>query len=479
MNKLLFLAGSVLLCLSLGAQDANNRASTFFGIGHNEFMSGKIDGADVDGDGFYSFTNEGFAFRWSLDYYLNSSLNVSFGLSAGSITQKPKLTNQHLQDLDLTLQYKLANGYILPEDARFFPYIFAGVGVFGSGDNDVMVPVGLGLRYRIVPGMHFQVSSAYKLNATEENKINEFSYLHHSLGLLFNLGGGKAPTPKDTDGDGIVDKEDECPTEVGTPATKGCPIVDADNDGIKDSEDACPQVAGLEKFQGCPDSDNDGIKDSEDACPQVAGLEKFQGCPDSDNDGIKDSEDACPQVAGLEKFQGCPDSDNDGVKDSEDACPQVAGSVNLKGCPDRDNDGIADKDDQCPDVAGIAALNGCSESKLEEELSLEAKLIQFETGSAVIKTESYRELDKILELMNAYPSSNFSIEGYTDDRGRAESNRALSQKRADAVKTYFVNKGISSARLTATGYGEASPVATNATAAGRKQNRRVEIHLKK
>ncbi len=161
----------------------------------------------------------------------------------------------------------------------------------------------------------------------------------------------------DTDLDGIADLQDECPQIPGISKFNGCP--DTDADGIQDKSDACPEVAGLPKFEGCPDTDSDGVKDSEDNCPEVAGIELFGGCPDTDADGIQDSEDACPEVAGLETFKGCPDTDSDGIQDSEDRCPEVPGTADFKGCPDTDNDGLSDSEDQCPNEAGPLDNQGC------------------------------------------------------------------------------------------------------------------------
>ena len=110
---------------------------------------------------------------------------------------------------------------------------------------------------------------------------------------------------------------------------------DSDGDGIYDRNDKCKEVAGLEEFDGCPDSDNDGIIDSEDNCPNERGNEDMNGCPDADEDGIQDSEDECPDEFGEEDMNGCPDSDEDGIKDSEDECPYEFGYGRYNGCPDR------------------------------------------------------------------------------------------------------------------------------------------------
>jgi hypothetical protein len=101
--------------------------------------------------------------------------------------------------------------------------------------------------------------------------------------------------------------------------------------------------AGLIFKFGGKDTDGDGIFDKDDACPDVAGLKEFNGCPDTDGDGIQDSADSCPDVAGLAALNGCPDTDGDGIADKDDECPNEAGPVSLKGCPDTDGDGVADK----------------------------------------------------------------------------------------------------------------------------------------
>lgn len=161
----------------------------------------------------------------------------------------------------------------------------------------------------------------------------------------------------DRDGDGIQDSEDKCPDNKGPKETNGCP--DRDGDGIIDIEDKCPDAPGIEQFAGCPDTDEDGFQDSEDDCPTVAGIAAFKGCPDTDKDGIRDSEDECPEKPGLAAFNGCPDTDQDGIKDSEDACPEKAGPLQFQGCPDTDGDGLPDNKDGCPEKAGPEDNNGC------------------------------------------------------------------------------------------------------------------------
>ncbi len=258
---------------------------------------------------------------------------------------------------------------------------------------------------------------------------------------------------------------------------------DTDGDGIYDKDDACPEVAGLEAFNGCPDSDGDGIEDSKDSCPNEAGSKEMNGCPDSDGDGVADKDDACPNTAGLPALAGCPDADGDGVADKDDSCPNEAGPAENKGCPwpDSDGDGVLDKDDQCPEIAGTVANNGCPEvtEEVQKQLNDYARTILFDTGKSSIKAESTSVMVDIIQILNEYPNAKFTVEGHTDSVGSEKLNQELSEKRANSVRDFLIDKGISSSRLTAIGYGEAKPIATNNTRAGRAQNRRVEINLVK
>ncbi|MEO8235927.1 MAG: OmpA family protein [Flavobacterium sp.] len=242
-------------------------------------------------------------------------------------------------------------------------------------------------------------------------------------------------------------------------------------------------TAGLVFKFGGKDTDGDGIYDKDDACPEVAGLKEFQGCPDTDGDGIADKDDACPEVAGLAALNGCPDTDGDGVTDLKDKCPTVAGPRDNAGCPwpDTDGDSVLDKDDKCPDVKGTVANNGCPEVSEEaiKKLNDYAKTILFDTNRATFQQRTFVVLQAMTAILKEYPSSNFSIEGHTDADGKDTANQTLSENRAAAVKDYLISQGIDSARLTSTGFGESMPIASNKTKAGKALNRRVEVKVVK
>ncbi|MDB5023637.1 MAG: OmpA family protein [Mucilaginibacter sp.] len=101
--------------------------------------------------------------------------------------------------------------------------------------------------------------------------------------------------------------------------------------------------------------------------------------------------------------------------------------------------------------------------------------IQFEFDSGILKTESYPILDKAAAEMKKDPTATFILKGYASAEGTDAHNMELSADRANSVKVYLVNTGVSAASITAKGYGESNPVADNSTEAGRVLNRRVEI----
>lgn len=265
---------------------------------------------------------------------------------------------------------------------------------------------------------------------------------------------------KDTDEDGIIDKEDACRKVAGPAENKGCPWPDSDGDKVFDKDDACPNVAGPVENKGCPwkDTDGDTLLDNVDACPAIAGPVENKGCPwpDTDGDGILDKDDACPTVAGLAINKGCPDldADKDGVADNVDDCPLIYGPADNKGCP----------------KVSKATL---------EQLRMEAKSIFFTTGKASLndarKGETSGRLDAIKEILKNYPNAKFAINGHTDNVGNPKANQKLSEARAKVIMDLLIEKGVNPANLTSKGYGATKPVKSNKTAAGRAENRRTEI----
>jgi OOP family OmpA-OmpF porin len=111
--------------------------------------------------------------------------------------------------------------------------------------------------------------------------------------------------------------------------------------------------------------------------------------------GVKDAADDCPNTPGPAETNGCPDTDGDGVPNNKDNCPNDPGPFN--GCPDTDDDGIEDSKDNCPKTPGPVTNLGCPEIEKEEQefLDFAMQAVNFETGSATLKADSYSILNKV------------------------------------------------------------------------------------
>ena len=103
--------------------------------------------------------------------------------------------------------------------------------------------------------------------------------------------------------------------------------------------------------------------------------------------------------------------------------------------------------------------------------------ITFDSNESIVKSSFKPVLDSIAKVLNEYDNTYVNVAGYTDNTGSASLNKKLSNERADAVANYLIMKGVASTRINSAGYGSANPIASNSTAAGREQNRRVEIRL--
>jgi OOP family OmpA-OmpF porin len=130
-----------------------------------------------------------------------------------------------------------------------------------------------------------------------------------------------------------------------------------------------------------------------------------------------------------------------------------------------------------PELLEGKAIETKYADQITETVSARSYHIEFETGSAVIRSSSYRTLDDIFESAVVAEGLKLGVNGYTDNNGSDAANIPLSEKRAAAVKDYLVRKGLKDDRIESKGFGAARPVADNKTEDGRSRNRRVEIVL--
>ena len=172
------------------------------------------------------------------------------------------------------------------------------------------------------------------------------------------------------------------------------------------------------------------------------------------------------------------DEDRDGVPDSDDRCSGTppGKTVGADGCEpdvDADDDGVANDVDACPGTPGGTRIDarGC---KLEQEIRLPR--VTFEYASDRLRPEAFATLDEAVATLRMNPDLRIEVAGHTDNRGSDSYNQVLSQRRADAVRRYLVDNGVTNV-LTVRGYGESDPIADNGTEAGRAENRRVVLRI--
>jgi outer membrane protein OmpA-like peptidoglycan-associated protein len=232
-----------------------------------------------------------------------------------------------------------------------------------------------------------------------EARLREHMKIHESL--------------KDTDGDGIPDDIDACPTEP------------------EDHKDPDP-------MDGCPapsDRDGDGIPDNLDKCPDEP----------EDKDGI-DDQDGCPET----------DADGDGIPDVKDACPKEPGQPD----PDPTKNG-------CPkfiklEPGGVRVLKQVHFETASATILPDSFPMLGEVVALLKATPGIKKM---------------RVEGHTDNHGGADYNLDLSKRRAASVRTWLVQHGIDPNRLVSEGYGLTQPIQTNDTVEGRAANRRVEFKI--
>jgi outer membrane protein OmpA-like peptidoglycan-associated protein len=434
---------------NVNAQDANNPWAISFGVNTVDMYNGTDFGSqfkDMLGSSDWNFLPS--ISRISADKYLEKGFTLQLAGSLNKITHYLAEDDEDAIYWSIGANVKYDLNMLFGQTGWFDPFVFVGANYVSldrkGGQSELMAQGGLGFNVWFNDNIGLTFTNSSNLGFAE----NVRSHYQNTAGLTIKFGG------KDTDGDGVFDKDD-----------------------------ACPEVAGSKEFNGCPDADGDGVKDSDDACPNVAGLAAMNGCPDSDGDGVADKDDMCPNSKGSKENKGCPDADGDGVADKDDKCANVAGPAANAGCPwpDADGDGVLDKDDKCMNEAGPASNNGCPEAVItknaEEALSEHANDILFNTGKSTFKTGVSGKLDLIAEVMMTYNKATFSIDGHTDSTGTEAINKKVSQSRADAVRDYLIKRGVDASRVQAVGLGESKPLDSNKTRAGRAKNRRVEIRV--
>lgn len=362
-------------------------------------------------------------------------------------------------------------------------------------------PFGLGIEFALSETVLLDVSGGYTLaftdnlnyynniDAYDESTVND-GYYFAGLGLTIVSGWGGS----DHDGDGLTYREEqELGTDPNNPDTDGDGLwdgdevrkyytdplnPDTDGDGLKDGDEVHTYKTDPNKA----DTDGDGLNDGDEVLKHKTDPLKA----DTDVDGLKDGDEVLKHKTDPLKV----DTDGDGLSDGDEVLKHKTDPLKM----DTDGDGLSDyeeitiykTDPLKADTDGGSVDDGtevkrgsdpldASDDVVEMEAPIVLEGITFATNKSDITPESEQILMGALKTLQIHKDIVVEISGHTDNVGSNAYNQKLSKQRADAVKGWLVNKGISADRIQAVGYGEEKPRVPNDTEDNRRLNRRIEF----
>jgi OOP family OmpA-OmpF porin len=394
-------------------------------------------------------------------------------------------------------------------DASVNPYIFAGIGwlesrVPNAKDAHFFLKYGVGVVADIAKntqkGTNLQLRGEIGARRTDDNANRPVDYVA-GLGLQYSWG---APPP-------VMIARDLPPEPAAAPVDG-----DDDNDGVPNSRDKCPATPAGAKVDadGCElDSDGDGVVDSKDQCPGTPPGAKVdaRGCEcgdiilrgvtfetgsaeltaqgrltlDSIAKGLLlrkgaqievrgHTDDVGSEIANLALSRRRADS----VKAYLVSRGMSADDLSTQGLGEMEhvapNDTPEDREQNRRVTMQIRSV--ICEERAPEELTLRG--VTFATGSAALTPTSRQLIDAAVAYLKVRPDAQVEVRGHTDSTGNEAANVKLSQARAEAVRAALIKGGLDAGHLVANGLGSSVPVADNAKAEGRAENRRVTLRIK-
>ncbi len=509
----LFFLSLLIVCLSSVMLAQNEAGSWSFGVrGGASLWSSRYNQKKIGigGDLLLRFRTAG---RLTLGLQAGYE-DLKSGNSIPRVSDVYPVTYDYLKFVAIPAAATLTFNFI---DAPVSPYVSAGIGMFMYQRRankwqyipdqkfhfSAMIPVAVGLEAFVGRQSSVVVEIGAHIGDSKMDIIRSNSHLldytaragfnfyfgnrdnddddHDGLTNLEERRIGTNPLSADTDKDGLTDGQ-----EVRIYHTNALKW-DTDGDGLSDGDEVL-------KYHTDPlrtDTDGDGLSDGDE-------ILKYHTDPlkaDTDGDGLSDGEEVLIYHTDPLKV----DTDGDGLSDWEEV--KMYHTDPLK--TDTDGDGLSDGDeihryktdplkmdtDMGGEPDGSEVRRGSnpldprddrkpSTLKLEKGKNVVLEGVNFESGSARLTPSSENTLENVLAALRDVPDVQVEIAGYTDNIGKASTNLTLSRRRAEAVKTWLVNRGITSTRLTARGFGSQDPIAPNNTVLGRAQNRRIEFHVK-
>jgi outer membrane protein OmpA-like peptidoglycan-associated protein len=338
---------------------------------------------------------------------------------------------------------------------------------------------GAGARIAILPAVQLRIDGVINTGLSSR----KFSNALVQGGVSILLGGSprssEPPPNTDPDGDGVSERADRCPgTLKGARVDAvGCSH-DADGDHSPDGIDACPDTpAGAQvDARGCPsDGDGDGVFDGLDRCPESAARAEVDrtGCPRVEEPAPAPAIPAPAPPAAAPLPSGQP-----AVRPDTTRAAAVTPPVRR---PDTTRAAPVTPPARRPDTTRAAPVTRPDTTKAAPVTKARVVILPgtiWNYRSSTINRTGYPGLDSIVALLKENPKLLAEVQGYAHDRLVPVDNTLLSKRRADAIKSYIVSKGVTAGRVSAAGLGSRTLLVSDTTDAARITNRRVEVHIR-
>ncbi|MEO0897094.1 MAG: OmpA family protein [Bacteroidota bacterium] len=406
--------------------------------------------------GVHKYLNSAFEFRSNLLF----APSVRF--PEGIITR----TVSPLFDMNYQMAFKFNNGILLRESGLIGPYLAFGIGgSYTTGHPDAYIPLGGGVKFRLNPRMSINLETTRKISLNKD-----VQHLSHAIAFIYNMNTSgedinldpkeiedlqqvAALLPQDTDKDGLIDSQDDCPEVAGTIGANGCPTEDFTSPDplVEVVDEANPsQDIVLETQSETYSNAEIEVIDEQKVTPSVP----------ADEAAIMNKNSAGAEIA----FSEVPPQEDNLEETLLKTVPQPSYNNEVK-------------DEILIDVNKQEAINeevNCGTLADRKDLAP----VKFPIGSDELDRDAYARLDEIADYLKKCDNSKLVLSGHTDDKGNEKDNMVLSVMRAFNVKYYLVNQhNISQNRITSSGMGESNPLAENGTSTGRQKNRRVDFQF--
>lgn len=425
-----------------------------------------------------------------VSHYLNPAFDFRTQVTIGPGVRYPAgdaVARGMLIDMNYLLAFKLHNGVLLRESARFSPYLLVGVGgSYLPNRPDAYLPFGGGVRVRLGDRMSINLETVRQISVNRD-----YQHLAHAIAFVYNL---------DTEDE---EWEETIPNDsLGTEELLAIIPVDFDQDGTFDQEDLCPDVPGPISNQGCPEDGDISLDPLQDISQEEPVIEEVIEEVSQPTEATQ-----TPEVAFEEEQPIESDDSETSPFTQEEQQPvepeEVAeNDIWIPGMEEEEPNPMEEEATEPESFEQVAqetapvepepqleivdlnpALHQNPQPELDQSICESLKSyrldpIYFGYDSDQLTDEARQVLDDLAGKMKACPDMSLVILGHSDADGQEDYNLVLSVMRAYHVKYYLVYEhGIRQARITSDGIGEEQPVADNSSDVGKQKNRRVDFKL--